>query len=542
MNIAEAFPARRQPDGTVWYRAADLEGRLADGWTAQLCYAHPDYRAPGAPAPLDPSRVEHAALTTVADVNRDLMHPASTGHDGGPRGHTFQPEPVAASATVTTTATTTEEIHDDQKPRIQEGGSRLHGVAPRNDVHPGPQQAVGRANGGPATTQPSAPSDDGEGTAVTAIDDTGEFFDPPRFTEWMHYPLPPPLARPASKFNGWNWYLLPSPETGRPTGYPRATYVAGTLDDEFGLNKWKRRETAKRIYQLTAMDPGAVLNEHYPDTTAGAALEALVAAMGASKVTDLDNVLDAIDNLLGGAEARELGECAHAWLAAIHAGQVLMRDVPDVVRPHIAAARKVLAHRGIVVLPDYTERTVMNDQGYDPETGDGEIVCGKIDGIGRIVTTGELVGFDVKTNKDLKYSWLSFGVQVGGAYGWATKILSLDGKSWEPMPETRRDFAVLLHVPSNEPSRAQAITIDLWWGGARLQDSINARQYRKEAKTEVPKHAIPAPSDEALHYVAARQALSDITTADEGQAVYETYREVWNDDLQEFAEKIAELI
>ncbi|AYP70038.1 exonuclease [Mycobacterium phage CRB2] len=446
LTVAEMYPARRQPDGTVWYRS----GKGAqDGWSPNIEQADPSYRAPGAPAPL----------------------PAGSAPPGAP----ISPPAVSAPP----------------------------------EANPQPQESN-----------------------MTAL--TDDFEPAPRATQWERLPLPPEPERPTSKFNGWGWYQLPAPTTGMTTGFPRATTIADTLDETYGLSRWKRRETAKRVLELARIDPDQVI--HQPTgTTAGEAMAALEKALAAPKVTELDNTLDVIDNLMGGAYSRELGECAHAWLGAIHAGAVLLRDVPEVVRPHVEAGMRVLAHRGIVVLPEYTERTILNDQGE-------ETVAGKIDGIGRLVETGELVLLDVKTNKDLQYSWLSYGVQVGGVYGWATKILANDGKSWEDFPEVRRDFAVLLHLPSDQPERAAAITIDMLWGAETMVASLETRRRRKEAKTEVPKHAIPVPSEDTIRYATAFAELSAIESLEQGQAVYESYQDVWDDALGEHAERLAALL
>jgi len=448
VSIATLFPARRQPDGRVFYLAA-----AKDGWTANIDYAHADYRASDAPQPLESGHRPHDPADT-------LTVSEATG------------EPVAIN-------TTTKEM------------------------------------------------------PVTVLAEDGAIA--PRTTQWMGYPLPPPVPRPESKFGTWGWYQLPDPESGRPTGFPRATTIAETLDDTYGLNRWKRRETARRILQLATMAPDTRIHPAW-DITAAECLAAFDEALTNGKTTDVDNALDTIDNLMGGADARELGECVHAWLEALDMGLVLLRDVPEVVRPHIDHARKVVAHRGLVALPEYVERTVLNDR------CDDETVAGKIDRIYRIVTTGELVLGDIKTSKDLKYSWLSFGVQVGGVYGWATKMLAIDGQSWEPMPEIRDDFAILLHVPSDQPSKAAAITINMWWGGEVFAESVATRTRRKEAKVQVPKHIVPPPTAEAVRYAEARLALSAINTAADGQAVYETYQDVWDDDLGEFAATVAELV
>lgn len=463
MTVAELFPARRQPDGAVWYRAAGHDGTSLDmGWTTDLAQAHPDYRAADEPEP----------LLWPADL---LYRPL-----------------------------------DEQEVEIM--ASAIGEKFDATELYP------------PTTT---------EEIPMTALTADFEEYEPPRETQWMRYPLPPAPPRAKVKFGAWGWYQLPSPSTGRPTGYPRATTIADTLDDQYGLSRWKRRETATRVLDLALMDPATQLHSGY-ETTAGDALKALLDAQ-AGKVTAIDDVLDTIDNLMGGAEARELGECVHAWLEALCLGMVLLKDVPDIVHPHIEAALKVMAHRGIVSRPEYVERIVLNDQG-------DETVVGRIDCIWELVDSGDLVLGDIKTNKDLKYSWLTYGVQVGGCYGWATKMLTVDGKRWELMPDIRKDYAILLHIPSNEPEKAAAITIDMWWGGTVMAESLATRTRRKEAKNEVPKHALPAPSDRALRIVKARIALMSITSLDEGQAVYETYQDVWDDDLGEFAATVAELL
>jgi hypothetical protein len=339
-------------------------------------------------------------------------------------------------------------------------------------------------------------------------------------------------------FGQWGWYKLPHPDTGKPTLFPRATTIAKTLEDREGLSKWGRRETAMRVLELATMDPKARLNDRF-ETTAASALNALQVAMESDKATAPDNVLDLIDNLMGGAHARELGECVHAWLEALDMGIVLLRDVPDLVRPHVDAYYRTMNHRGLVAVPDYVERTVLNTQ-CEPEHGLS--VAGKIDRVFRIVTTGELVLGDVKTSKDLKYSWLAFAVQVGGVYGWAERVLTLDGTGWEPMPDIRDDFAVLMHVPSNNPAGTAAITIDKMFGGTALVESAAVKNMRKDAPKAVPKHAVPAPSDAAIRYATARHALSGITNMDEGQAVYESFEDVWDDDLGEHAGRIAALL
>lgn len=377
---------------------------------------------------------------------------------------------------------------------------------------------------------------------MTAINDDGTIAG--RTTDWMGYPLPPAMPRAASQFGQWGYYKLPHPETGRPTGYPRATSIAKTLDDGSNLSKWKLRTVVEKVLALAAQPadaPAGVL----PGYTAGKLLADLREAYSDGRgAYQINEAIEKVDLILGGAEAREFGECVHAWLEALAGGIVLMRDVPDLVRAHVEAFFRVLARHGLIVLPQYVERTVLNLKCRDDEAGTGEAVAGKIDCILQSVSTGELIIGDIKTTKldSIQWSWLSWAAQIGGVYGWADLMLSMDGTGWEDMPDVVGDYAIVLSVPSDHPESAAALTMNKEFGGETLMESIAVRSRRKRAKTEVPRFALPAPTKESLRYVEARQALSAITSPEDGEAVYKNFEDVWDADLDEFAEKIAELL
>ena len=104
-TVAEMFPARRQPDGTVWRRS----GKGAqDGWSADPKGADASYFAPGAPEVLpplqDPSEPENVSETgngpgginnhdeesavTAIDDTGDLVGPQTDWE-----GYPLPPEP-----------------------------------------------------------------------------------------------------------------------------------------------------------------------------------------------------------------------------------------------------------------------------------------------------------------------------------------------------------------------------------------------------------------------------------------------------------------
>lgn len=365
----------------------------------------------------------------------------------------------------------------------------------------------------------------------------------PRFTEWSHYPLPPLPPRAKVTYDGYGRYKLPSPSTGRPTGFSRATTIASTLEETYNLNRWKRRQAVKAIMAAVSAQNTMATAQGDADgfDTAGTGpttlslLSDIREAIEKEDDRKLDAAVDLLDNITGGRDAAELGEAVHAWLEAVDCGTVLPAQVPEVFAPYVQAYRAVLAKHGLVAVPEYVERIVLNDQGE-------ETVVGTIDRIYRVVTTGALVLGDVKTSKTLEYSWLPYAVQFA-VYGYATKMFAADGSGWEPMPELDLDACYCLHVPSDQPERAACITFDLFWGGTTMVASLEARRLRKAAAKAVPfVHEIPVPSKEALRYVAARDALLDITDADELGAIWESFQDVWTDDLTELGEHVAELL
>lgn len=377
---------------------------------------------------------------------------------------------------------------------------------------------------------------------MTELAEDGTEVEAPRFTEWSRYPLPPLPPRAKVTYDGYGRYKLPSPSTGRPTGFSRATTIASTLEETYNLNRWKRRQAVKAIFKaLAATDipaPQAAAADAF-DVAGGIDMtQALRDAQEAFRTENdkaLDNAVDWLDNLTGGRDAAELGEAVHAWLEAVDAGTVLPAQVPEQFQPYVKAYRDVLRRHGLVAMAQYVERIVLNDQGE-------ETVVGTIDRIYLVVTTGALVLGDVKTSKTLEYSWLAYAVQFA-VYGYATKMFAADGSGWEPMPELDLSACYCLHVPSDQPERAACITFDLFWGGTTMVASLEARRLRKAAAKAVPfVHEIPVPSKEALRYVEARDALLDITDAAALGDIWETYQDVWTDDLTELGEHVAQLL
>jgi hypothetical protein len=110
------------------------------------------------------------------------------------------------------------------------------------------------------------------------------------------------------------------------------------------------------------------------------------------------------------------------------------------------------------------------------------------------------------------------------------------------MPQINADYAIILHVPSDQPERAEAVTIDLKFGAETMTAALDARRRRKESKKAVPfVHALPIPTDEALAHVAARHAVQDISDPAQLAGIWEEYAAVWSDELTALGEQFAAL-
>lgn len=491
-SVASQWPAQPDPGtGLTWYRPARDKGMSIEqwGWTSEPNQAHDDYKCFGC-----------------------FRHPSRCTCNG--------PAPVTVIAC--------EPNETPHLPECPDCGSRRYDCPHR---------------------VPSVPTTTEESVTEVQFVAGGST---PRTTEWSEYPLPPAAPRFTPKFNGYRQYLLPHPDGGLPTGFARATTVAKTLDDTFRLGLWSERTKVASVVKLI----DAALSGHgglieLLSTAAMAAsdtdpvrphneravelVEQLLTALAGDKPGPQNDTIDLINNYNGGQDANEFGTAVHAWLEALDLGQIQLWQIPAMFQPWAKAYRDALQRVGMIAVPIYVERLVLDDSGE-------ETIVGTLDRIYFCVTTGELYLGDVKTSKaeNLQYSWLAYVVQLN-AYARARLMMATDGSGWEPMPKINPDMAVLVHVPSDAPEKSAAIPYRLKTGDKYKTTSITAREHRRMAKHEVPGMTTPVPSPAALRFVAAYQAIQDTRSVDDLNAIWEQYQDVWTDDLTQLGHTVAAL-
>lgn len=297
-----------------------------------------------------------------------------------------------------------------------------------------------------------------------------------------------PFAQPASSpdpeggdgaysFDGkpdrWKRYRLPDPETGAPGGFTRATTFAKSISDTFTLSMWQQRMVGKGVSMR-------------PD---------LLAAFASTPLEDrekLNRLAEAAKETAGAKAGANLGTAVHAFTEQVDRGELTAEKVPSPWDRDVRAYSGLLDQEGLEVIPEFIERIVLC------KSLDGKGIAGTFDRIVRVTKTvdvriggdivtlnpGELVIFDLKTGKDLEYGWLEIAVQLA-IYGNAEHIFDKSSKTWEPMPEVRRDVAIVLHLPVGQ-GKAEIHGIDIAQGKVLGLLCAAVREGRKARGLAVP--------------------------------------------------------
>ena len=344
-----------------------------------------------------------------------------------------------------------------------------------------------------------------------------------RTTEHAGYPLPAKDLREWNpQMDRYGRYLLPNPVTGKVEGHTRVTTGAGTLDETSGLEKWKMRNVVKGLHS----DPTLL------DT-----IDFYAEPREISR--DLDKVAEKAQILAGASDAAELGTALHAWLEALDGGLIGIDEVPEGFRPKVDAYVAALAEHHVTPIPEFIERLV-----YNAATG----WVGRLDRVYRLADDTLVIG-DVKTAKDMRYSWLKVSIQLA-TYAGASHVMNLDGTAWLTVEEAGltvggddAPFAVVAHVPSNG-SVCNMVTVDLSVGREALAIADRVREMRAEAPKTIP-HLWELPKPELVELVETPPALPDdpsyldgvkaqirgATTQAELAELWAVYQDVWTDEL-----------
>jgi len=252
----------------------------------------------------------------------------------------------------------------------------------------------------------------------------------------------------------WGRYLLPDPETGEERAWTRATTLANTLSDPWGLVDWKLRMAVKGV--ATRDD-----------------LRALAAALpldtGKKQLNEVAQ--DAIE-YAGGSSGRNMGTALHEWTAQSDRGEA--PEVPSPWDHDLEAYHAALELYGVMTYPRWVERIVCI-----PDLG----VAGTFDRI--VHWPSKLYIADVKTGAALDYSWLEIAVQEA-LYANAEYLWDAEAETWGPIdPPVDRTQGLVMHLPVGQ-ARCELFWVDLEIGWEAVTLAVDMREWRKRKDISRP--------------------------------------------------------
>lgn len=317
-------------------------------------------------------------------------------------------------------------------------------------------------------------------TATAAADDVWAALAPPAST---------PSTDEAVERDRYDRYLIPHPETGKVRPWTRATTVAETLADRFGLEQWdqrnivlgigRRRDLYEQAVACTAEDK-KTLKDIVRQAKAAAAAES-----GANSGTArhrLTERYDAGELDLGQVADPELRADVEAYIAQMTAAQVRVARDGDTRRPWIER---------VLIVPD------LEVDGVAGVAGTADRLC--LSPAWPLPRIG-----DLKTGKDVaRYGMDAIPLQLA-IYAHASHWYDPATRQLHPMPPVDQERAVVMHLPVGS-ANCQLYEVDIAAGWEAVQSAVYTRTWRKRARGgdlariitvpgPVPATATPAPA------------------------------------------------
>jgi hypothetical protein len=260
-----------------------------------------------------------------------------------------------------------------------------------------------------------------------------------------HVSAHPGFEGPELPTQDGNRYTLPGAD-GKPVTWNGATTLAKELDNPYAITQWQLRQAVHgvgirpdlaKLAGAAKPDDKETLRKVVKDALAAAATEA-----GANEGTAWHMAFERVDR----------GESIEALPEFFHAG--------------IRNRQTELERHGIQILPEYIERAVRCLMFK---------VSGKLDRIG--LYEGQFVIIDDKSEKDPLSYPKAKTIQMA-IYAYAGELFDSATFTIEPMPDVRKDIAIMLHFDKiTHECKAYRVPIDIGWWGARLAREV--REWRK---------------------------------------------------------------
>jgi hypothetical protein len=268
------------------------------------------------------------------------------------------------------------------------------------------------------------------------------------------------------RFDGFNRYVLPHPDTGKDFAWTRVTTFARALRDTFALTRWQLRMAGRGL--CVRGDLVARIASEYDDD---AVIDKAVA--------------DAMEHA-GSTVKATYGTALHRLTEGIDRDEEIVE--PPELRADLDSYRSTVSRSGLIF--HAIEQIVCI-----PDLG----LAGTLD---RIVSAGaDAFVWDLKTG-DVEQAWLEIAVQLAcyahAAYLW-------DGDRWAPMLPVRQDVAIVAHLPTGE-GQVTLYVVDIARGWQAAQLCRDVRQWRNVG--DLAKPWTPPPAAEVRQTVVPDEQLN----------------------------------
>lgn len=234
--------------------------------------------------------------------------------------------------------------------------------------------------------------------------------------------------------------LVIPPDGGKPVPYTRATTLAGTLDDLYGLMGWKQRQTALGLADRPDLQLAVTAHRNDKRELNRICEQALEAAASSASATT--------------------GTALHSLTELVDAGQDLP-TLPADAAADLEAYRQAMRPFEVVAMETFT---VLDDLqvGGTPD---------------RIVRwKGQHFIADLKTGKTLKFSLGKIAMQLA-LYSRAVAYDVATGTR-TPLPDVHQSAGIVIHVPAGTGT-AQVQWVNLAKGWEAVQLALQVRAWRK---------------------------------------------------------------
>jgi len=249
------------------------------------------------------------------------------------------------------------------------------------------------------------------------------------------------------KRDRWGRYLLPHPDTGKEQTWTRATTIANTLADRYGLEQWAKRNVALGI--------GARRD-----------LYAQAAAAKPDDKTTLTRIVEQAEEAAASKAGANLGSALHRFTERIDAGEEF--DAPPPWDGDIAAYQQAMQANGITVASGWIERILLV-----PEIE----AAGTCDRLCNGMWPLPLIG-DLKTGQDVvRYGMTEIALQLA-IYAHATHWYDPITHELHEMPHVDQVAALVMHLPVGQ-GRCTIYQVDIRAGWEAVQLALDVRHWRQ---------------------------------------------------------------